>query len=329
MLDNLAYSIEHEVEEIRVESEFQPAATELEDLRHERELFRAVIDNFPGGIALFDKNLRMVLCNNVLKRLLQYPESLFEFGQPSLEQIFRFNALRGEYGPGEVEEHVAAKMNLVNLRCAHVYERARPNGTVLEVRGMPLESGGFVTTYVDITNQRASHAEGLQHHNSDKLTKLPKRDTFEKHLWNTLQKMRPGDVNCVHCLDLDGFAELNRIHGKVTCDFILKEIALRLGATVRGMDFLARGGGDRFLVLQSPIVRPSDVAKLANRMLEAVKKPIICGGTEIQVSTSIGFALAPRDGNDVATILSKAEVSVLSTKKRNPGGFDNTVVGWQ
>jgi len=139
----------------------------LDELLHENELFRAVLDNFPGGISLFDRNLRLVLCNRELKGLLQYPKSLFEYGPPSLEQIFRFNATRGEYGPGNVEELVAQKMKLVNLQRSHVYERTRPNGTVLEVRGAPLANGGFVTTYLDVTHQRAARQVETQLRSED------------------------------------------------------------------------------------------------------------------------------------------------------------------
>src|SRR5882757_2167131 len=84
----------------------------VESLRERIRLLEAVIDNFPGGISLFDKNLRMVLCNEQQKQLLDYPEHLFASGFPTLEQIFRFNASRGEYGSGDIEGHVAFRMAL-------------------------------------------------------------------------------------------------------------------------------------------------------------------------------------------------------------------------
>ena len=67
-----------------------------EALLAENQMLHAVIDNFPGGILLYDKNLRLLMCNEKQKALLGYPPALFEFGLPSLEQIFRFNANRGE-----------------------------------------------------------------------------------------------------------------------------------------------------------------------------------------------------------------------------------------
>ncbi|MEO6607106.1 MAG: PAS-domain containing protein, partial [Aestuariivirga sp.] len=146
----------------------------LGDLQDEIILLRAVIDNYPGGLMLVDKNLKLVFCNEQQKKLLEYPPYLFEFGNPSLEQLFRFNALRGEYGEGDIEKHVADRMTLVQQRRAHVFERTRPNGTVLEIRGVPLSGGGFMTTYLDITERRPLTKAVLDNAEYDKLTGLPK-----------------------------------------------------------------------------------------------------------------------------------------------------------
>src|SRR5437762_13309344 len=72
-------------------------------LQEQVRLLKAVVDNFPGGISVFDKDLKMVLCNDQQKRLLDYPDNMFASGYPTLEDIYRFNAIRGEYGPGDTE----------------------------------------------------------------------------------------------------------------------------------------------------------------------------------------------------------------------------------
>lgn len=288
----------------------------LDALMHEHEIFRSVLDNFPGGISLFDRNLRLVLCNKEMKELLEYPDTLFDFGPPNLEQIFRFNANRGEYGPGKVEDLVSERLKLVRLQRAHIYERTRPNGTVLEVRGVPLANGGFVSTYLDVTHQRARRQLQDDGINFDKLTKLPKRDFIERQLWQALQKLRLEEVACLHCLDLDKFAVINQRHGHIIADFVLKEVASRLGSAIRGFDFLARAGGDRFFVLQSSVRRPSDITKLATRMCDEIKAPITCGDIVVSVTASSGVALAPRDGRDVEGLIAKAEAMALKAKRR-------------
>lgn len=119
-------------------------------------LLQVVLDNFPGGISVMDGDLRVIFANGAMRQLLNLPDSLFAFGPPLLEEILRFNAQRGDYGPGDVEQHVAERMARVNMRETHVFERPRPDGTIVEIRGVPVQAGGFVTTYTDITERKRS-----------------------------------------------------------------------------------------------------------------------------------------------------------------------------
>ncbi len=114
----------------------------------------AIVDNFPGGISLFDRQLRLVAHNAEFRSVMDFPDSLFAQAELGFEDLIRFNAQRGEYGPGDVEEQVAAAVKLAKNFQAHRVERVRPNGTVIEVRGTPLPEGGFVTSYIDITERK-------------------------------------------------------------------------------------------------------------------------------------------------------------------------------
>ena len=66
----------------------------------------------------------------------------------------RFNAERGEYGPGDIDSIVRHRVELARLREPHEFRRVRPNGRILEIRGVPLGEGGFVTTYTDVTERQ-------------------------------------------------------------------------------------------------------------------------------------------------------------------------------
>ena len=125
-----------------------------EKLLRQNNMLSAIIANFPGGISVVDADLRVVAYNEQFKRLLDFPDSLFEKPDPVFEDFIRCNAERGEYGPGDVEQLVAASVARARNFHAHRIERVRPNGTALEIRGVPLPGGGFVTTYVDITERR-------------------------------------------------------------------------------------------------------------------------------------------------------------------------------
>ncbi|HSG23929.1 MAG TPA: PAS-domain containing protein, partial [Azonexus sp.] len=127
-----------------------------EALRTQHDLLQTVLESIPSAVSLFDRDQKLVLHNQELLHLLDFPASLIEQGTVSLETLFRFNAERGEYGPGEPEAIVANLMTRAKSQAPHHFERTRPNGKTLDIRGAPLADGGFVTIYTDITERRAS-----------------------------------------------------------------------------------------------------------------------------------------------------------------------------
>ncbi|MEY2875336.1 MAG: hypothetical protein RLZZ373_2707, partial [Pseudomonadota bacterium] len=122
-----------------------------EQQRH--ELLQAGLDLLDQGITVFDADLRMVAWNQAFLRLLDFPPALAHVGSP-FESFIRFNAERGEYGPGDVDALVAERLQRAQAFQSHATERNRPNGQILAVRGEPLPHDGFVTLYTDITAQR-------------------------------------------------------------------------------------------------------------------------------------------------------------------------------
>ena len=263
----------------------------------------------------------MVLCNEQQKLLLDYPDDLFADGFPTLEDLFRFNALRGEYGPGNLEEQMARRMALVRERKAHVYERTRPNGTVLEVRGTPIEGGGFVTTYLDVTEQRRNQAliAHMAHH--DTLTNLPNRVLFTDRLQTAIALAKRSGLIAVHYLDIDRFKPVNDTLGHQVGDTLLTAIANRLSGTVRENDTVARLGGDEFAIVQTGISESSHAAVLARRVLAQLSSPFEVAGHAVQVGVSIGIALSPTDGITIDEILIKADAALYRSKTKGRGCF--------
>ncbi|MEQ9608558.1 MAG: diguanylate cyclase [Kiloniellaceae bacterium] len=108
------------------------------------------LDTLHIGLSIFDAQLRLVAFNDAFLTMFDFPRRLGQIGTP-LEAFFRLNAERGEYGDGDVEAQVAERLARARKGEAHNFRRTRPDGTVLEVTGRPLASGGFVSTYTDIT----------------------------------------------------------------------------------------------------------------------------------------------------------------------------------
>ncbi len=126
---------------------------------HEAELEKAradlqmVLDNVDQGISMTDANMVNTVFNDRFLDLLDFPKDKFKPGD-MFEKFIRFNAERGEYGKGEIDEQVRERVELAEKFEPHKFERQRPDGRYLEIRGNPLPGGrGFVTTYTDVTDR--------------------------------------------------------------------------------------------------------------------------------------------------------------------------------
>ncbi len=124
-----------------------------DDLVRKAAMLELTLDAMDQGISVFDADLNVVAFNRRFLELLGFPADAFKPGD-SFETFIRYNAERGEYGPGDVEDQVLSRISLARTFEAHCFERTRPNGTVLEIRGTPMPGGGFLTTYTDITERR-------------------------------------------------------------------------------------------------------------------------------------------------------------------------------
>ena len=225
-----------------------------EKLLRQNSLLSAIVENFPGGISVFDADLRLAAHNEKFKQLMDLPDALFEKPDVCFEDFIRFNAGRGDYGPGDPAQQIAAIVARARNFQPHTFERTRPNGMALEIRGMPLPDGGFVTIYSDITERKQMEDQVLQLAFYDDLTKLPNRRLLNDRLSQTMAaSKRSSCYGALMFLDLDNFKPLNDTHGHVVGDLLLIEVADRLKACVREMDTVARFGGDEFVVMLSDL----------------------------------------------------------------------------
>jgi len=128
--------------------------------RRNNSVLRSVLENLPCALSVFDGDLVLVAHNQQFRDLLGFPDQLFDGASTKFEDIIRFNAARGEYGEHEdLEPTIAAIIERARHPEPHQLERTRPNGMTLEVRGSPMPDGGFVTTYVDITERKRLESE--------------------------------------------------------------------------------------------------------------------------------------------------------------------------
>ncbi len=121
-----------------------------QELRFNRELLSTTLENISQGISVVDADMRLVAWNHRYLEMFDYPDGLVYVGRP-IADLIRWNAERGECGPGDVEEHVRKRLAYMRAGSPHVFQRVRPNGGVIELCGRPLPGGGFVTTFTDVT----------------------------------------------------------------------------------------------------------------------------------------------------------------------------------
>lgn len=126
-----------------------PCTTEVSQL----DLLQAALDHINQGFSVFDANLRLVASNSMLFEMLDFPLRLKTRGT-HISEFLRVNAERGEYGDGDIEAQVARRVERAAKFEPHAFERQRPSGQIVSIRGGPLPQGGFVTTYTDVTRER-------------------------------------------------------------------------------------------------------------------------------------------------------------------------------
>jgi len=143
---------------VGIRTDITELKTREQELAQQSSILQLTLDNMVQGISMIDKSLALTAFNQRAVELLELPDELCVPGT-SLEAIFRYNAERGEYGPGDVDQLVAERIALARKFEPHRFERARPDGTVIEVSGTPIPGGGFVTTYTDITESKRREVE--------------------------------------------------------------------------------------------------------------------------------------------------------------------------
>lgn len=152
----------------------------------------------------------------------------------------------------------------------------------------------------------------------DSLTGLPNRMMFQERLLEELMNIKQKHgLFAVLFLDLDGFKKINDSYGHAVGDRVLCEVARRLEEVMQKKDTVSRLGGDEFAIIATDVADMDDAVSVAKKILAKLNSAIIINGKELFVGASVGMSISPIEGEDMDTLLKKADTAMYQMKKSN------------
>jgi diguanylate cyclase (GGDEF)-like protein/PAS domain S-box-containing protein len=282
----------------------------------------SIVTTMADALLLVSPEQKVVTVNQAALELLGYEES--ELIGRSVETIL-----------AEEEKTRFRETWLAQLLTADSISDIETTFQTKDVKKIPISLSGSVMrdrdgtergiVYVgrDLTERKRAEAKLAYMATHDALTGLPNRWLFNDRLTLELARThRYQQKLAVMLLDLDHFKDVNDTLGHTVGDRLLQVVGERLTSIVRKSDTVARMGGDEFMLLSlfPGIKREEDAAMIAQRILEVFRKTFAFDDHEIRITTSIGIAIYPDDGNDADTLIKNADVAMYRAKAR---GRDN------
>ncbi len=274
-----------------------------------------VFESTAEGVMITDLEQRITAINRAFSAITGYSESealgqspqLLATGKPNPEFDAQIHASLERDGHWQGE-----------LWCRRKNGEAYPTWmTISAVRNGGNRVSHHVAVFADISSLKHAQARLDYQAHHDPLTGLPNRMLFENRLQLALDEAQVEQRHgAVLFLDLDRFKHINDSLGHPVGDQLLQGIARRLREQLRGVDTVARRGGDEFIVLIPGVQHASDVERVAGKLMGAFEQPFHAGGHELFMSSSMGISLFPEHGEDVASLVKNADSAMYQAKAR-------------
>jgi len=213
----------------------------------------------------------------------------------------------------DVEQKVAQAaddLRVVNVKLAN--EVAERMGIESELAEMKTDLAGVRE---DLSKSEENVGIAQQRALQDVLTGLPNRASFDQGLAHGLiQAKRHGWGLAVLFIDIDKFKNINDSYGHGMGDQVLLTVANRLKSFVRGGDMVSRWGGDEFVCLLLEVKHDDDVTRLAEKLVNRIAEPFEYNGTVLSITSSIGIAVYPADGETADILFKNADTAMYAAK---------------
>ena len=293
-------------------------ADRQDELRDQNLRFDAALNHMSQGLAMFDAEQRLVVCNRLYADLYGLTPEQVKPGT-TIRQLLEYRHAKGVFGNVDFETFVRDWLAEFSKASSRIQELA--DGRVISIVRRPMPDGGLVSTTEDITERCRSEAKIAHMARHDALTDLPNRMLLNERLELAVARARRGEIVAIHVFDLDLFKNVNDTLGHAVGDKLLKAVADRLRALVRETDTVARIGGDEFAIVQVALEQPADATRLAERVIESICEPHDIDGHQVIVGTSVGIGVGPTDGVDPGQLMRNADLAMYRAKSEGRGTF--------
>ncbi len=282
--------------------------------------YARVYESTLDGVLILDANQRILATNNAFTHITGYTEAEAIGQKPSLLSS-------GLHDQGFYTEMWNSITQAGHWR-GEVLNRRKDGELFFEELTISAnkDEAGEVVNYIgifsDITALKESRQrlEHLAHY--DALTGLPNRLLFSDRIEHAIHSAHRQQCQlALLFIDLDRFKIINDTLGHAAGDILLQEVAKRLQDCVRESDTVARFGGDEFALLLEGFSDPQAPDKLAQKVLDALLKPVALEGQDAFIGGSIGICCYPQDGEDASTLLKHADIAMYQAKQQSGSSY--------
>jgi diguanylate cyclase (GGDEF)-like protein/PAS domain S-box-containing protein len=293
------------------------------DLSRSEKDLTAIYDAMACGVVVRSATGAVVFANAAAKRIFGRPPEELEGGEsPGEDRRIRED---GTTMPDDEVPNVAAQARGVPIRNV-MMGMVRADGYVrwLLVDAVPVKDAfgrvhEVVSSFTDVTDRKKAEHELERQALHDTLTGLPNRSLLLDRLEQALRTARRlATPLALLVMDLDRFKEINDTFGHRAGDLLIGEVAQRLTADLRETDTVARLGGDEFALIL-PGADEGGAGHVAQKIIAALQRPFDIEGVAHEVAISIGIAVSPQHGEDVETLVRRADMAMY-VAKTTPGG---------
>ena len=284
-------------------------------------LLLATLEATADGLLVLDNAGKVVSFNQKFVELWGIPDAIVAGQDGDRALAFALEQLKESDGFAVSQQHPQSKtksqdfLELKNGKIFECYSQAQ------QLEGKIV---GRVWSFRDVTERKRSEATIKHQAFHDPLTNLPNRKLFERNLSVALANAQQTQgMLAVMCLDLDRFKVINDTLGHAIGDKLLQDVVERLTGCLREGDLIARWGGDEFTLLMPEIICRGDATAIAQRILETLKPAFALEGHCFHVTSSMGIAVYPHDGNDADTLLKNADAALYRAKEQGRNDYQH------